>query len=205
MLVSLIKKANGLLDKVGLPLAFLSPLLLRLYLAPLFWKAGWTKAENFENTAAWFGNEEWGLGLPFPELQASLAIGAEIGGAALLFLGLATRWACIPLLITMVVAAVTVHLENGWQFIHDKMSVFPSENIDGAIERLGRAKSILKEHGNYDWLTEHGNFVMSNNGIELVVAYFIMLLALFYLGSGKYLSVDYWLCKSCSKEGDCKK
>ena len=196
-MTGLIKKALNLLDKISLPLAFLSPLLLRLYLAPLFWKTGWTKYESFENTVAWFGNPDWGLGLPFPELNAYMAVSAEIIGAACLLLGFATRLVCIPLMVTMIVAALTVHLKNGWQFIHDKASVFPSENIDGAVERLGAAKSILKEHGNYGWLTEHGSFVMSNNGIELVAGYFIMLLALFFLGSGKYFSVDYWLGRAC--------
>jgi len=61
-----------------------------------------------------------------------------------------------------------------------------------AAGRLGRAKDILQEHGNYGWLTEHGNFVVLNNGIEFSATYFIMLLALLYLGSGK-VGVDYWL------------
>lgn len=61
-----------------------------------------------------------------------------------------------------------------------------------AVERLDRAKSILQEHGNYGWLTEHGNFVVLNNGIEFAATYFIMLLALLYLGSGK-AGLDYWL------------
>ena len=32
-----------------------------------------------------------------------------------------------------------------------------------------------------------------NNGIEFAVTYFVMLLALFFIGAGKYLSVDYWI------------
>ena len=62
-----------------------------------------------------------------------------------------------------------------------------------AIERLGAAKSILKEHGNYKWLTEHGGFVASNNGIEWAATYFVMLAALLFLGGGRYFSVDYWI------------
>jgi putative oxidoreductase len=41
-------------------------------------------------------------------------------------------------------------------------------------------------------LTEHGNFVVLNNGIEFAATYFVMLLALLYLGSGK-AGVDYSL------------
>jgi len=50
---------------------------------------------------------------------------------------------------------------------------------------LSKAKDILREHGNYDWLTEYGNFVVSNSGIEWAATYFIMLLALFFTGAGK--------------------
>jgi len=60
---------------------------------------------------------------------------------------------------------------------------------------LSKAKSLLKEHGNYDWLTESGNFVISNNGIEWAVTYFVMLLPLLFIGGGKYVSMDYWIAK----------
>ena len=43
---------------------------------------------DIEATAAWFGNPEWGLGLPFPTLLAWLAGLSEAGGAILLLLGL---------------------------------------------------------------------------------------------------------------------
>ena len=70
-----------------------------------------------------------------------------------------------------------------------------------AIERLSRAKDILREHGNYDWLTETGNFVVSNNGIEWAATYFVMLLALFFVGAGRYLSVDYWVTRAFRQRG----
>ncbi|RMF77746.1 MAG: AraC family transcriptional regulator, partial [Nitrospirae bacterium] len=31
------------------------------------------------------------------------------------------------------------------------------------------------------------------NGMEMVVAYIAMLLALFFFGAGRYLSADYWI------------
>ena len=179
-------------DKTQL-LSFLAPLALRLYLAPIFWVAGMNKLNSFDDTAAWFGNSEWGLGLPFPELMASLAIAAELGGAVLLLLGLATRWATIPLLFTMFIAATTVHWNNGWQAVHDLMSPWENENAVDAIERLDRAKEILQTHANYDWLTEHGSLIISNNGIEWAATYFIMLLALMMIGGGKFISLDYWI------------
>jgi len=60
-------------------------------------------------------------------------------------------------------------------------------------ERLGRAKDILREHGNYGWLTAKGNLVILNNGIEFAVTYLLMLLVLFFNGAGKFLSLDYWI------------
>lgn len=93
----------------------------------------------------------------------------------------------------MLVAALSVHWQNGWQAIHDLQSPWSNELAVGAGERLQRAKSILAEHGNYDWLTETGNFVVSNNGIEWAATYFVMLLALFFLGGGRYVSIDYWI------------
>jgi putative oxidoreductase len=68
-----------------------------------------------------------------------------------------------------------------------------------AMERLERARAILQEYGNYDWLTGSGSFVISNNGIEWAVTYFVMLLTLFFIGGGKYLSADYWVARRFRK------
>jgi putative oxidoreductase len=172
---------------------FLAPLALRLYLVPIFWMAGTRKLGAMESTIAWFGNPEWGLGLPFPAVQAWLATLAEVGGAVALLIGLATRWAVLPLMVTMVVAAVKVHGANGWLAIATGSGLFATERTIGAVERLSRAKEILRAHGNYEWLTEMGNFVVLNNGIEFVATYFIMLMVLFFTGGGRYMSVDHWL------------
>lgn len=173
---------------------FLAPLLLRLYLAPVFWMAGMNKVNGFDNTVAWFGNPDWGLGLPMPWLMAFLATSTEIAGAVLLLTGFGVRWVSIPLMITMLVAAFSVHWKNGWQAISDSSScLFNCDGVYAAAERLDKARDLLKEHGNYDWLTESGSFVISNNGIEFAATYFVMLLALFFIGSGKYVSIDYWI------------
>jgi len=34
-----------------------------------------------------------------------------------------------------------------------------------------------------------------NNGIEFAATYLVMLAALFFLGGGRYVSVDYWLAR----------
>lgn len=166
---------------------FLAPLALRVYLFFPFWMAGTTKLASFDSTVAWFGNSEWGLGLPMPELMAFLATWTEIIGAIFLLIGFATRYISIPLIITMLVAAFAVHWDNGWY------AIAQSDADPEVAERLSRAKDILRENGNYAWLTAKGNFVVLNNGIEFAMTYLIMLLVLFFNGAGKYLSVDYWI------------
>lgn len=179
------------LDKLtqldGLPsLAF------RIYLANVFWMAGNSKWNPFDPdsslqpTIEWFGNADWGLGLPFPALLGFLAWAAEYFGAILLVLGLATRWISIPLIITMLVAIFSVHIDHGWAAI--------ASSADGEIaSRVDAARSLLQEHGNYDWLTAKGSFVILQNGIEFATTYLIMLLSLLFVGGGRYVSADYYL------------
>ncbi len=176
-------------------LDFLAPLLLRLYLVPVFWMAGTNKIEGFDNIVEWFGNSDWGLGLPFPLVLAFLATGAEVVGALALLLGVAVRWFSIPLMITMVVAASSVHWDNGWQAITDPSAPFASERVIEGANKLAIAKEVLQENANYEYLTSSGSIVMLNNGIEFSTTYFIMLLALLFMGAGRYVSIDYWVEK----------
>ena len=192
-ILSLACKAQSLLNSTRAA-DFLAPLALRLYLAPIFWMAGTKKLANMDGTISWFGNADWGLGLPFPELLAWLATLTEVFGAIALLIGLGVRWISLPLMFTMIIAATTVHLKNGWLAIAEGAGFFANDRTIAAIDRLDRAKDILREHGNYSWLTENGNFVILNNGIEFATTYFIMLLVLFFYGPGK-ASLDYFINK----------
>ena len=179
----------------------IAPLLLRLYLAPVFIQAGWNKLNSFESTVQWFGNADWGLGLPFPELMATLAIGAEFFGGWLLLIGLFTRLISIPLMVTMLVAGFSVHAKNGWLALADSSSwladgtIFLNESIMAAADKKQAAIEILKEHGNYEWLSSSGSFTILNNGMEFSITYLIMLIPLFFFGAGRYTSVDHYLAK----------
>ena len=181
----------------GIPL-----LLLRLYLAPVMIQAGWNKASSFDSIVDWFGNDDYGLGLPMPLVMAFLATAAELVGGVLLLLGALTRLVSIPLMVTMIVAMMSVHAKNGWLAIADASSwladgtILLNENIMAAPEKLAAAKSLLQEHGHYDWLTSSGNFVVLNNGIEFAATYFIMLLVLFIYGGGRFFSVDFYVNKA---------
>ena len=181
------------------PIDGLPALALRLYLVPVFWMAGSHKLADFSSTVEWFGNPDWGLGLPFPLLMAALATATELAGAVLLALGLLTRWISIPLIITMLVAALTVHWPNGWQTIADPSAPFANTQVIDSADKLAAARSLLEQHGNYEWLTSSGSFVILNNGVEFSITYLVMLLALVKLGGGRYISVDYWFSRWLNK------
>ncbi|WP_442498494.1 HvfX family Cu-binding RiPP maturation protein [Methylobacter sp. sgz302048] len=194
------RRLSKWLDKAKV-LDFLAPLLLRLYLAPVLWMAGTKKIASFSSTVDWFGNPEWGLGMPLPWLMVLLTITVEILGALFLLFGFGVRLITIPLMVVMVVAAVAVHWQYGWLAIAGDSGLFATDRTIAAMERLEQAKSILQQYGDYAWLTEKGNFVVLNNGIEFATTYFIMLLVLFFMGGGRYVSADYWLGRKYMTQG----
>jgi len=77
----------------------------------MFFGHGLAKLNNFSTLQATFP-DPLGLG---HTTSLALAIFAEVICSALLFAGLATRVACVPLIITMLVAAGWVHVEDPWQ------------------------------------------------------------------------------------------
>jgi len=172
-------------------------LLLRIFLAPILIIAGYGKLSALDDTAYYFGEY---LGLPAPTLMATLAGVTELFGGIAILVGFATRWFALPLMFTMLVAAGTAHWENGWHALPETTLTVPWEwrkdLIDGAVERRNKAREILKEHGDYDWLTQDGNITVLKNGIEFAATYFLMLLVLFFFGGGRFVSVDYWLSRA---------
>ncbi|MBR9804930.1 DoxX family protein [bacterium] len=189
----------------GLPL-----LLLRVFLAPIFIQAGYGKlrlgdaeASGFErlmadpNVASWFGNADWGLGLPAPELLAALAGWTELLGGWLLLFGLLVRLVSIPLLVTMLVAAVTAHWDNGWHALPESQLTVPWEWRGDLIEEANSRKEvinrILAQHGRPDFLTSAGAVTILKNGVEFAATYFLMLLVLLFYGGGRFVSADHYL------------
>jgi uncharacterized membrane protein YphA (DoxX/SURF4 family) len=139
------------------------------------------KLKDINAAAQWFKY----MKIPLPTLNAYLATATEVTGVILIAVGLATEFISLPLIIVMLVAIITVHMGNGW------LAIASSENIEVA-ERLGKAKEILVEHSNYEWLTAKGSFVILNNGVEFPVIYIVLLLVLMAFGPGKF-SIDYFL------------
>jgi uncharacterized membrane protein YphA (DoxX/SURF4 family) len=62
-----------------------------------------------------------------------------------------------------------------------------------ACERREMAISILREHGNYGWLTGRGSITILNNGIEFAVTYLVMLVSLVFTGGGRWTSLDHFI------------
>ena len=70
---------------------------------------GWFGGYGLEGTAGWMTS----IGLEPGLLMAAMAGSAEFFGGLLLIIGLLVRPAALMLAITMLVAIVTVHLQNG--------------------------------------------------------------------------------------------
>ncbi|MDH5179951.1 MAG: DoxX family protein [Gammaproteobacteria bacterium] len=189
--MELFHKLENILNKTKAA-EFIAPLALRIYLAPILILAGSNKLANVDAVTGWFE----GLGIPAPALMVWLAGLTELLGGIALLIGLAVRWFAIPLMLTMVVAAGTAHWQNGWHALPETELTVPWEwkkdHIEAALERKQKAVEILETHGNIDWLTEYGNITILKNGIEFAATYFIMLLVLFFIGSGK-AGVDHYL------------
>ncbi|WP_293750399.1 DoxX family protein [uncultured Paraglaciecola sp.] len=70
---------------------------------------GWFGGYGLEGTAGWMES----IGLAPGTLMAALAGGAEFFGGLLLIAGLLVRPTAVVLAVTMLVAIITVHLQNG--------------------------------------------------------------------------------------------
>jgi putative oxidoreductase len=117
-------KNTALSPSVGL-------LVLRVGVGLFMLSHGWGKAEMlFGGNADSFG-DPIGLGATFSLLLATLA---EFGCSILVILGIATRFAAIPLAFTMGVAAFAVHTNDPW-------------TMAGAAElmKTGEAKSMASK------------------------------------------------------------
>lgn len=181
LVISKIKKAD-----------FIALLLIRLFLIPVIFAGAHSKVMGFSGTVAWFAQPtaEGGLGLPFPWLLAFLATSTEVLGLICITLGLFTRIIAIPMIVVMSVASLMVHWSHGWLAI--------ASNSMESSQRMTAFLQWLMENfpGRYNYITQLGDPIILNNGIEFSATYFIMLLVLLIYGGGKYVSVDYWLTKA---------
>jgi putative oxidoreductase len=130
-------------------LTWLPPTLARLTLGLVFFNSGRGKLGNLPQVVEYFQS----LGIPAPHFQAPLAAGAELVCGALLLLGLFSRLASVPLVVTMIVALLTAkkdeieHLSSLFtmiEYLYIVMLVWIGVSGPGplALDRfLGRGKS----------------------------------------------------------------
>ena len=190
MIRSLIRWYDGLVEKIK-QLDFLVLFAIRMYLVPIIFTGARSKVLGFSGTVQWFGSSaaEGGLGLPFPTLLAFLATSAEVVGCFCLALGLFTRPIALLMIFVMGVAGVLVHWKHGWPVIAGK-DMESTLRLNDFIEWLS-----VNFPGRYNYITELGDPVILNNGMEFVGTYTLFFLVLLVYGGGRYLSVDYWLKK----------
>ncbi len=104
-------------------LTWVPPLLARLSVGLVFVTAGWGKLQNLDKVIEFFRS----LGIPAPELQAPFVAATELSCGLLLVLGLGTRFAAVPLVVTMLVAIRTAL----WS------------ELEGAIDLFGREEYLF--------------------------------------------------------------
>ena len=78
-------------------------------------KLGLVGTGNLAGFTAWLAS----LGVPYPWVQARMAMLSELGGGALLTVGLFTRPACLVLIFTMGVAGLMGHKGAGYLITND--------------------------------------------------------------------------------------
>jgi putative oxidoreductase len=109
---TIIVKLRNLVHKVAGALAWLGPLLVRFFIGSSFMLNGWTKLHDIEGFTQKF--IEWHI--PAPHFNVVLVACTECFGGALLLVGLLTRIAAIPLIISMLVATISVKLPKVQDF-----------------------------------------------------------------------------------------
>lgn len=112
----LVARIASLIDQAQRRLAWLPPTAARVTVGWIFLQSGWGKLHNLEGVVSFFTD----LGIPAPHLQAPFVAGTEFVGGALLLLGLATRFAALPLIGVMTVALLTALRDQ----IHELSDLF---------------------------------------------------------------------------------
>ena len=107
--MSIVERTLNLLKPFIKGLDFLAPvgdLVIRLWVANVFWKSGLTKIQSFDTTITLFTYEYHVPFLP-PEIAAYLATAIELGFSVLLALGLAGRFSAFVLFVFNIMAVIS--------------------------------------------------------------------------------------------------
>ena len=171
-------------------LDFLPPLLFRFFLAPIFWVEGsrrlglftgsdviwynpltWIDKAGYQAGVETLTNAQGVLPIPLPGLMNGVIGGVEVAAALLLIIGFAVRWISLPLLGVVLLMGLAAFKMPG----------------------------TLMETGKELFMT-HGYQTPLNSGIEAAIILFLMVLALFFMGAGRFFSVDWLIHNSFYKK-----
>ena len=166
---------------------FLAPLAIRLLLAPIFWvdgvkRLGLFTATDFVwyNPMTWWNQEAFVTGASamndtilsaFGVTGSAVIGGLEVAGALLLILGFAVRWIVLGLFAVVAVL--------GLQAV-------------GGLTNVGSAAK--------QFFFEHGYTTIGSNPFELYLTYFILLLTLFFMGAGRWFSLDWYIYRNFARK-----
>lgn len=170
---------------------FIAPLAIRLFLAPMFWISGVKHLGLFSssdfviyNPLTWVNAEAFQQSVAAMSNTLFSGMGAEtlvillgtieIVAAILLVLGFAVRWVVLALMFVVVVLGLVAMGDAGF---------------------LNTMQQLVMSHGYTN---------MTNNLTEVYLVYFILLLALFFMGAGRWLSLDWYVYRSFMKRIDSK-
>jgi len=103
-----LKTSISKLTRLAQNINFLPSFLTRITIATVFIQSGLGKLNHLERTIEYFAS----LGIPAASIQAPFAAGTEFICGLLILIGLATRFASIPLIVVMVVAIITAKAED---------------------------------------------------------------------------------------------
>lgn len=109
-----------------------SLLIGRLLVAALFLPFGLNAIMNFQSTVNYITSNH----IPFPQIDAAIAIVFEVGFAALLLVGYKTRWAALALILFVLVVSFLFH--HFWdipaaQVLAQKTNFFKNMAIAGGL------------------------------------------------------------------------
>jgi putative oxidoreductase len=112
-------RLRRLVHSVSSRLRWLPPTVARLTIAGVFIQTGWGKLHNLPKVIGFFTE----LGIPAPQFQAPLVATTEFVCGSLLLVGLFTRVASLPLIVSMTVAILTARKAD----IHSYSDLFGME------------------------------------------------------------------------------
>lgn len=166
---------------------FLAPLAIRLLLAPIFWVDGIKRLGLFStadfvwyNPMTWWNQEAFiaGASAMNDTILSSLGVtgsavigGLEVAGAILLILGFAVRWIVLGLFLVVIVLGL--------------------QAVGGLTGLAPAAKQFF---------LEHGYTTLGSTPFALYTTYFVLLLTLFFMGAGRWFSLDWYIYRNFARK-----